>query len=415
MRRFTVLKTAIIGISGYGTEHLRLLLHCQKKGLMQPCAAVVINPQQVVERVELLESFGCRIYGSVEEMWAQERGAIDLCMIPTSIDTHFPFARMALENGSHVFLEKPVCGTIQEAEALDALSKELGLEVCVGFQDLYGRDVRAIKRRILNGDIGAITRVKGWGSWPRASSYYERNSWAGQLRQDGGWILDSPVNNAMAHFLMILLFWSGTTEDGFGVPEVLTADLFRAQRIPSFDTASIKIGMREGQEVFYGVTHSGEENIQVFLTVEGEKGRIDWEHFSEIRITTEAGTETITCEDLGVLREGMIEKVCHWVTNRAGKVVHIEQAALHTRLVNALHEGFPIQDFPASLIRQRPMQDQTFHFVPGLLHDLREAYEKCLLLSELNPGQYGPVPEPFSLRDYRVFKGTRSSLSMATV
>jgi predicted dehydrogenase len=414
MQRFTVLKTAIIGISGYGAEHLRLLLHGQKKGLMQPCAAVVINPGEVVERVELLESFGCRIYGSVEEMWSNESGAIDLCMIPTSIGTHFPFARMALENGSHVFLEKPVCGTLQEAQTLAAVAIEHGREVCVGFQDLYGGDVRGIKRRILGGDIGRIIRVKGWGSWPRATSYYERNSWAGQLHVNGSWVLDSPVNNAMAHFLMILLYWSGLTEDAFGVPESLKADLFRAQNIPSFDTASLKVGLRDGPDVLYGVTHSAEENIQVFLLIEGEKGRIEWEHFNEIRITTDSGTEIIPCEDLGSLREGMIEQVCLWVTKRSGKVVGLEDALLHTKLVNALHDGFPIRDFPADRIQRRAIQDQTFRFVPGLLEDLRTAHESDQLLSELSPEIYGPAPKPFPLENYTAFKGAATPLSMAT-
>ena len=179
--RFIVLKTAIIGISGYGAEHLRLLFHGYDKGLMQPCAAVVINPEEVPQSVEILKKTGCRIYASVESMWAEERGAIDLCMIPTSIGTHYPFAKMALENGSHIFLEKPVCGTIQEAQELADLSRKLGLAICIGFQDLYCRDVREIKRRLVNGDIGKIKSIRGWGSWPRPAHRQLLSSGASEL------------------------------------------------------------------------------------------------------------------------------------------------------------------------------------------------------------------------------------------
>jgi predicted dehydrogenase len=410
-----VLNTAIIGISGYGAEHLRLLLHGYDKGLMLPRAAVVINPDEVQERIKVLTDLGCRIYDSVESMWAEEKGQIDLCMIPTSIATHFPFAKLALENGSHVFLEKPVCGTIQEAEELIELSKRLGREVCIGFQDLYSRDVRAIKRRLINGDIGRIKSIKGFGSWPRPTSYYERNTWAGQLNQDGSWVLDSPVSNAMAHFLMILLYWSGATMDAFGRIDTLKADLFRAQNIPSFDTAGLKIGLTDGQEVFYGVTHSGKENIQVFLTIEGEEGRIEWEQFNEIRITTAAGIEIIGFEDINRLRENMIEQVCGWITDRSGTVVGVPEASLHTKIINALHEGFPIRDFDPARVFLRTHQNQTFHFVEGLLDDLRAAYEQGALLSELQPEMYGPAPETFSLREYHAFSGTNCDSAMAAV
>lgn len=373
---------------------------------MQPCAAVVINPEEVPEKLRLLKQTGCRIYASVESMWAEERGSIDLCMIPTSIGTHYKFAKMALESGSHVFLEKPVCGTIQEATALAELSEKLGLEICVGFQDLYCQDVREIKRRLLEGSIGKIKRIHGWGSWPRATAYYERNSWAGQLKDNGSWVLDSPVNNAMAHFLMLLLFWSGQSQNGFGHVQSIKADLHRAQNIQSFDTASMVLGLDNDLEVFYGVTHSGEENLQVFLTIEGEDGSIEWEHFNEIRINTPSGTEIMGFGDINSLREGMIEQVCRWIEDREGEVVRVAEASLLTRIVNGLHQGFPIREFSSDQVSLRAHQDQVFHFVRGLQDDLRKACEKGALLSELRPEQYGPAPKPFPLGDYSVFSGT---------
>jgi predicted dehydrogenase len=400
-----MLKTAIIGISGYGKEHLRLLLHGHARGLMSPEAAVVINPEEVPEGIAELTARGCRIYDSVEAMWAAESGAIDLCMIPSAIATHFPFTCMAIEHGSHVFVEKPICATLQDAEELAALSERSGRQICVGFQDLYSPQVRELKARILHGDIGEVTALKGWGSWPRPTWYYTRNSWAGQLRVDGSWVLDSPLNNAMAHFLMLLLFWGGDTETGFAQPLALCGDMFRAQGITSFDTCSLRLQTRDGPPVYYAVTHSGRETVQPVLRVEGTAGFIEWSHSGKIHVKTAHGGENARYIGIDELRNGMIEQVCEWILHRTGRVVHAHDAALHTRIVNALHDTFPIRDFAPEQILEYRNGENHFHYVPGLTGRMEAGFEQLRLLSEVMPGLADEAPAPVQIADYAAFAG----------
>jgi predicted dehydrogenase len=402
---FQMLKTAIIGITGYGTEHLRLLLHGYQKGLMQPCAAVVINPDECETSILKLQQLGCRIYDSVEAMWAEENGSIDLCMIPSPISTHYPFARMALEHGSHVLLEKPVCGTIHEAEELIQYAEKVGKEICIGFQDLYSPQIIELKRRLVAGDFGRITSLKGWGSWPRPGSYYKRNNWAGRLKNGVGWVLDSPVNNAMAHFLFLMLYWAGSELKSFAQPTSMLADLFRAQEIPSFDTASMRLATADGPEIFYAVSHSGERTVQPMLRVEGEKGWFEWTHCGHVRIYLPDADETWPCVDIVRIRNLMIEHVCEWVNRREGHVVLARDAVLHTRIVSALHEANPIVNFPKDRIRYKPVEGDKFIYVDGLVDLLETAFRKGQLLSELSPDLGNGVPEPFELADYHAFTG----------
>ncbi|WP_310664670.1 Gfo/Idh/MocA family protein, partial [Acinetobacter baumannii] len=49
---------------------------------------------------------------------------IDLVVIATPNDTHFPLAKAALEAGLHVICEKPLCFTAEEARELVDLSKK---------------------------------------------------------------------------------------------------------------------------------------------------------------------------------------------------------------------------------------------------------------------------------------------------
>ena len=52
--------------------------------------------------------------------------SIDLIVIPTPNDTHFPLAKAALEAGKHVVVDKPFTVTLSQARELDSLAKSLG-------------------------------------------------------------------------------------------------------------------------------------------------------------------------------------------------------------------------------------------------------------------------------------------------
>lgn len=401
-----MLKTAIIGVTGYGKEHLRLLLHGYSKGLMKPEAAVVVNPNEAADQVEQLVAAGCPIFDSVEDMWAGTNGSIDLCMIPSPIGTHYPFARMALENGAHVFVEKPVCGTIQEVNELVSMAESRNLQLVVGYQNLYSEKIHRLKRRILDGDIGKLTLLKGWGSWPRPQSYYQRNDWAGRLKVGDAWVLDSPVNNAMAHFLAILLYLGGASEDSLLEPVSLEGELYRIQNIESFDTASFRLLGGPGKpDLYYAVSHSGDHAGGPFLRIEGESGWIEWNHCGTIRVQSPKGTETEPCLSLDQVREFMIESVCRRVRGESTKVVTARDVAVHTRIVNALHDAGPIIELPEEQVARRYREQDTFRFLPGLADDLEAGFTGEALLSECHPSRYPGITSRLSLEGYEAYAG----------
>ena len=51
---------------------------------------------------------------------------IDLIVIPTPNDTHFPLAKAALEAGKHVVVDKPFTVTLSQAHGLAVLARSLG-------------------------------------------------------------------------------------------------------------------------------------------------------------------------------------------------------------------------------------------------------------------------------------------------
>jgi len=81
---------------------------------------------------------------------------IDAVAIITPVFTHFELAKKALENGKHVFVEKPFTSTIAQAEELVELAAKKNLKIMVDHTFLYTGAVRKIKQLVDDGELGKI-------------------------------------------------------------------------------------------------------------------------------------------------------------------------------------------------------------------------------------------------------------------
>ena len=82
---------------------------------------------------------------------------IDIIAIVTPVSTHYALAKMALEAGKHVFIEKPMVQTVVQADDLIRISKEKNLVGCVDHTFLFTSAVMKIKEIVDSGEIGDIT------------------------------------------------------------------------------------------------------------------------------------------------------------------------------------------------------------------------------------------------------------------
>ena len=82
---------------------------------------------------------------------------INLIVIPTPNDTHFPLAKAALEAGKHVVVDKPFTVTLSQARELDALAKSLGRLLSVFHNRRWDSDFLTVKALLSEGTLGEIT------------------------------------------------------------------------------------------------------------------------------------------------------------------------------------------------------------------------------------------------------------------
>lgn len=81
---------------------------------------------------------------------------IDLIVIPTPNDTHFPLAKAALEAGKHVVVDKPFTVTLSQARELDALARSYGRLLSVFHNRRWDSDFLTLKALLADGALGEV-------------------------------------------------------------------------------------------------------------------------------------------------------------------------------------------------------------------------------------------------------------------
>lgn len=95
-----------------------------------------------------------KTYADVREMLAHP--GLDAVAIATPVSTHFELAMAALEAGKHVFVEKPITPSSDQAEKLIAEAEKRRLTLMVDHTFVYTSVVRKIKELVEKGDLGQL-------------------------------------------------------------------------------------------------------------------------------------------------------------------------------------------------------------------------------------------------------------------
>jgi predicted dehydrogenase len=96
------------------------------------------------------------IYVTSEASEVMTSTETDAVAIVTPVWTHFELAKTALENGKHVFVEKPFTSNIAQAEQLIELAAQKNLKIMVDHTFLFTGAVKKIKQLLKEGGLGKL-------------------------------------------------------------------------------------------------------------------------------------------------------------------------------------------------------------------------------------------------------------------
>lgn len=107
-------------------------------------------------------------YADYREMIAAEGDKIDAVVVGTTDHHHAPATMHAIHAGKHVYCEKPLTHTVQEARLVAEAAAKAGVATQLGTQIHAGENYRRVVEVIRAGAIGDVTDVhvwvgKGWG------------------------------------------------------------------------------------------------------------------------------------------------------------------------------------------------------------------------------------------------------------
>jgi predicted dehydrogenase len=133
-----MLKVGVLGAGHLGKIHLRLLDESNKYELVGFHDADAINGKKVSQE------FGYPYYDNINELI----NAVDVVDIVTPTLSHFECAKKAMLQGKHVFIEKPITNTLEEAEELLQLERIQGVKGQVGHVERFNPAFMAVKETI---------------------------------------------------------------------------------------------------------------------------------------------------------------------------------------------------------------------------------------------------------------------------
>src|SRR6266446_4506027 len=141
-----------VGVVGYGywgpnvVRNLQSLENCQLVTICDKNSDSLRRASRVCPGVELTTDFS-ELLNSPQ---------IDAIAVVTPVWTHFELAKAALQNGKHVFVEKPFTSTPQQAEELIELADRNRLKIMVDHTFLFSGAVRKIRELVDDGTLGDL-------------------------------------------------------------------------------------------------------------------------------------------------------------------------------------------------------------------------------------------------------------------
>ncbi|MCF6280051.1 MAG: Gfo/Idh/MocA family oxidoreductase [Flavobacteriaceae bacterium] len=135
-----MLKVGVLGAGHLGKIHLKLLNQSSKYDLIGFYDPFTENAQKVADE------FGYKLFSSVTDLI----NSVDVIDIVTPTLSHFNCAKEAILAGKHVFIEKPITNTLEEAEALRTLVSKHHVKGQVGHVERFNPAFTAVEKIIDN-------------------------------------------------------------------------------------------------------------------------------------------------------------------------------------------------------------------------------------------------------------------------
>ncbi len=249
------------------------------------CGAFSSDPEKSKQAGDSLSLPPERIYGSYKEMIRSENSLplnerMDFVSIVTPNHVHFEPAKLALENGFHVVLDKPLAFDLEEAKILQEIAKKSQLYFCLTHTYTGYPMIKEARQQVLSGKFGKIRKVyvdypQGW-----LSEFIEAPDSKHSSHKQAAWRTD-PAQSGIAGAMGDIgthAFNLAEYVSGLNVTK-LCADIntvVEGRQLDDDGTVLLKFDNGASGFLYATQIAAGEEN-NTKVRVYGEKGGVEWQ------------------------------------------------------------------------------------------------------------------------------------------
>jgi predicted dehydrogenase len=196
-----VLKIAIVGCGKIADAHASQIQSLGQCEIVGVCDREPLMAEQIRERFPIKECFT-----DLRELLSKARP--DVVHVTTPPEGHFDIAKLCLEQGCHVYVEKPFTVNLEQAQALIDLANKNALKVTVGHNDQFTHVARRMRALVEDGYLGgAPVHMESYYGYDLSDPSYARALLADKqhwVRRLPGRLLHNIISHGIARIAEFL-------------------------------------------------------------------------------------------------------------------------------------------------------------------------------------------------------------------
>ena len=168
------LRIGVIGCGGMGSAHIRALLKMRESDNLEVAAVCDVYEKRLESAAQLT---GGKPYRDHRKLL--ENKDIDYVLITTPEHWHYQMILDAADAGKHIYCEKPMTQTVEQAKRVVARISRTGVKMQVGVQGMSDDSYETANRYVKAGALGAVVQAQ-----IDYSRNYTGDFWVGPLDPD---------------------------------------------------------------------------------------------------------------------------------------------------------------------------------------------------------------------------------------
>jgi len=197
-----MLKVGIVGCGKIADAHAAQIQRISACEIVGVCDREPLMARQLADRFRIK-----RCYTDLQTLLAEAQP--DVVHIATPPEKHFNLAKICLEAGSHVYVEKPFAINEPEVQALINLANERGLKLTAGHDDQFSHVAQRLRATVQSGFLGdKIVHMESYYGYEFSESGYpgallsDKNHW---VRKLPGKLLHNIISHGIARIAEYLI------------------------------------------------------------------------------------------------------------------------------------------------------------------------------------------------------------------